>query len=95
MILAAGLSFLGLGTKPPEPEWGLMLNTLRTAIYANPWVAALPRCDDLCGVDLLQPAERRHAQRHGYKELTAMTETSMPVEAGAGRGSRRCRAAAA
>jgi peptide/nickel transport system permease protein len=42
MILAAGLSFLGLGTKPPQPEWGLMLNTLRTAIYLNPWVAALP-----------------------------------------------------
>ena len=42
MILAAGLSFLGLGTKPPEPEWGLMLNTLRTAIYVNPTVAALP-----------------------------------------------------
>jgi peptide/nickel transport system permease protein len=42
MILASGLSFLGLGTKPPEPEWGLMLNTLRTAIYVNPWVAALP-----------------------------------------------------
>jgi peptide/nickel transport system permease protein len=42
MILAAGLSFLGLGTKPPDPEWGLMLNTLRTAIYIQPWVAALP-----------------------------------------------------
>ncbi len=42
MILASGLSFLGLGTKPPEAEWGLMLNTLRTAIYLNPWVAALP-----------------------------------------------------
>ncbi|MDE1568053.1 ABC transporter permease [Aquabacter sediminis] len=42
MILASGLSFLGLGTKPPEPEWGLMLNTLRTAIYVNPGVAALP-----------------------------------------------------
>lgn len=42
MIIAAGLSFLGLGVKPPEPEWGLMLNTLRTAIYINPWVAALP-----------------------------------------------------
>ena len=26
IILASGLSFLGLGTKPPEPEWGLMLN---------------------------------------------------------------------
>ena len=42
MILASGLSFLGLGTKPPEPEWGLMLNTLRTAIYVQPWLAALP-----------------------------------------------------
>ncbi|NBW45055.1 MAG: ABC transporter permease [Betaproteobacteria bacterium] len=42
MILASGLSFLGLGVKPPEPEWGLMLNTLRTAIYVQPWVAALP-----------------------------------------------------
>lgn len=42
MILAAGLSFLGVGVKPPEPEWGLMLNTLRTAIYVNPMVAALP-----------------------------------------------------
>jgi peptide/nickel transport system permease protein len=42
MILAAGLSFLGLGVKPPEPEWGLMLNTLRTAIYIQPWLAALP-----------------------------------------------------
>jgi len=42
MILASGLSFLGLGVKPPEPEWGLMLNTLRSAIYVNPLVAALP-----------------------------------------------------
>jgi peptide/nickel transport system permease protein len=42
MILASGLSFLGLGVKPPEPEWGLMLNTLRTAIHAQPLVAALP-----------------------------------------------------
>ena len=42
MILASGLSFLGLGVRPPEPEGGLMLNTLRTAIYVQPWVAALP-----------------------------------------------------
>lgn len=42
MILASGLSFLGLGAKPPTPEWGLMLNTLRTAIYIQPWVAVLP-----------------------------------------------------
>lgn len=42
MILASGLSFLGLGVKPPEPEWGLMLNTLRNSLYVNPGVAALP-----------------------------------------------------
>ena len=42
MILASGLSFLGLVVKPPEPEWGLMLNTLRTALYVQPWIAALP-----------------------------------------------------
>ncbi len=42
MIVAASLSFLGLGSKPPTPEWGYMLNSLRSSIYVNPWVAALP-----------------------------------------------------
>lgn len=42
IIMAAGLSFIGLGAKPPTPEWGLMLNTLRAAIYSQPMIAALP-----------------------------------------------------
>ncbi len=42
IILAAGLSFLGLGITPPAAEWGLMLNTLRQSIYVNAWVPALP-----------------------------------------------------
>lgn len=42
VILASGLSFLGLGASPPAPEWGLMLNTLRQSIYVNAWVPALP-----------------------------------------------------
>lgn len=42
IILASGLSFLGLGVRPPEAEWGLMLNTLRQAIYVDPYLAALP-----------------------------------------------------
>ncbi len=42
IIMAAGLSFIGLGAKPPTPEWGLMLNTLRNAIYSQPLLAALP-----------------------------------------------------
>ena len=42
IILAAGLSFLGLGVTPPSAEWGLMLNTLRQSIYVNAVVPALP-----------------------------------------------------
>ncbi len=42
MIIASSLSFLGLGSRPPTPEWGYMLNSLRPMIYMNPWVVALP-----------------------------------------------------
>jgi peptide/nickel transport system permease protein len=42
IILAAGLSFLGLGVTPPSPEWGLMLNNLRQALWVDPVIAALP-----------------------------------------------------
>jgi peptide/nickel transport system permease protein len=42
IVLAAGLSFLGLGVRPPEPDWGLMLSALRQTVYINPVVAALP-----------------------------------------------------
>jgi peptide/nickel transport system permease protein len=42
IILAAGLSFLGLGVTPPSAEWGLMLNNLRQALWVSPFVAALP-----------------------------------------------------
>jgi len=35
-------SFLGLGVEPPTPDWGLMLSTLRQAIYVQPCVCALP-----------------------------------------------------
>lgn len=42
IVVASGLSFLGLGVSPPEADWGLMLNTLRQSIYVAPWNAALP-----------------------------------------------------
>jgi peptide/nickel transport system permease protein len=42
IVVASGLSFLGMGAKPPTPEWGFMLNSLRGAIYVQPVVAALP-----------------------------------------------------
>ena len=70
MILAAGLSFLGLGTKPPEPEWGLDAQHAAHRDLCQSVGRGLARRHDLCGVDLLQPAQRRHAQRHGHQELT-------------------------
>jgi peptide/nickel transport system permease protein len=42
IVLASGLSFLGLGVSPPNPDWGLMLNTLRQSIYVAPVNAILP-----------------------------------------------------
>lgn len=42
MIIAASLSFLGLGAKPPTAEWGYMLNSLRGAIYVSPFLVMLP-----------------------------------------------------
>ncbi|HUC09477.1 MAG TPA: ABC transporter permease [Stellaceae bacterium] len=42
ILLASGLSFLGLGVRPPIPDWGLMLSTLRQSIYVVPLVCALP-----------------------------------------------------
>ncbi|MFV0534304.1 MAG: ABC transporter permease [Cumulibacter sp.] len=32
MLIAASLSFLGLGSLPPAPEWGFMLNSMRNSI---------------------------------------------------------------
>jgi peptide/nickel transport system permease protein len=44
IILASGLTFLGLGVPPPEPEWGAMLSAMRQALYVAPINAALPGC---------------------------------------------------
>jgi peptide/nickel transport system permease protein len=42
IVIAAGLSFIGLGASPPAAEWGLMLNTLRESIFLAPVNAILP-----------------------------------------------------
>jgi peptide/nickel transport system permease protein len=43
VILAmGGLAFLGLGTQPPSPDWGLMVSEGRTYILTQPWIATFP-----------------------------------------------------
>src|SRR5690554_574754 len=42
ILFAAGLGFLGLGAKPPQPEWGLMLARGREYLAVAPHVATFP-----------------------------------------------------
>jgi len=42
IMTEAGLSFLGLGTQPPTPSWGGMLNEAREFMEMAPWLAVFP-----------------------------------------------------
>ncbi|MBO5544800.1 MAG: ABC transporter permease [Oscillospiraceae bacterium] len=42
MMELAGLSFLGLGAKPPIAEWGSMMSDTRSLITTVPWVTFAP-----------------------------------------------------
>jgi peptide/nickel transport system permease protein len=42
VLAEAGLSFLGLGTQPPDPSWGSMLNDSRAYLREAPWFGLWP-----------------------------------------------------
>ena len=42
MMELAGLSFLGLGAKPPVAEWGSMMSDARNLLTTQPWVTLSP-----------------------------------------------------
>jgi peptide/nickel transport system permease protein len=42
VVVEAGLSLLGLGSPPPAPSWGGMLQQARSYIYQNPWYGVFP-----------------------------------------------------
>lgn len=42
ILLEAYLSYLGLGTQPPAPSWGTMLNEGKTFLEVAPWVSIFP-----------------------------------------------------
>ncbi len=42
IVADAGLSYVGLGTQPPFPSWGRMLNDAQTFIYRAPMLAVYP-----------------------------------------------------
>lgn len=42
ILIATGLSFLGLGPQPPAPEWGAMLGEARNYILSGWWLSFFP-----------------------------------------------------
>ncbi len=69
LLVAAGLSYLGLGAQPPLPEWGAMLSAARAYMRNAWWMATFPGlaimvvvlCLNLCGDwlrDVLDPRLR-------------------------------------
>lgn len=42
MMELAGLSFLGLGAKPPTAEWGNMMSSGRSMLQMYPWIVLSP-----------------------------------------------------
>jgi len=42
ILAEASLSYLGLGTQPPQPSWGRMLNEAQTMIFQAPQLAIYP-----------------------------------------------------
>jgi peptide/nickel transport system permease protein len=42
ILAEAALSYLGLGTQPPHPSWGLMLRDAQSFLQLSPWYAVFP-----------------------------------------------------
>ena len=42
ILYEATLSYLGLGTQPPQPSWGRMLNDAQAQLFEAPWLAVFP-----------------------------------------------------
>jgi peptide/nickel transport system permease protein len=42
VVLISGLAFLGFGTQPPAPDWGVMINENRLGLSSNVWGVAAP-----------------------------------------------------
>jgi peptide/nickel transport system permease protein len=71
ILAEAALSYLGLGTQPPQPSWGRMLNEAQTLLFSHPLMAVFPGLAIACAVmglnllgdglrDLTDPKLARH-----------------------------------
>lgn len=70
ILIAASMSFIGLGAQPPTPEWGAMISTARVYAIDQWWYAAFPGLSILITImgfnligdgirDILDPRSRK------------------------------------
>lgn len=75
ILSITGLSFLGLGSQPPTPEWGAMLNEGKNFMTTAPWLTIFPGLTIMVTVlsfnllgdslrDALDPRMREHVSSH-------------------------------
>ena len=69
IFLVASLGFLGVGARPPSPDWGLMVNENRGGLYRlTPWALNYPAATIallVVGVNLMADGVKRVVQRGG------------------------------
>ena len=96
ILAEAALSFLGLGTQPPEASWGGMLSTARTYIDITPWLSIFPGVAIMIVVlgfnllgdglrDILDPAARPARRRRARPRSRASARRPDPGRLGRGR----------
>lgn len=68
IFLVASLGFLGVGARPPSPDWGLMVNENRRLFQLTPWALIYPALAIsilVVGVNLMSDGIKRTVQRGG------------------------------
>ena len=74
ILIEASLSYLGLGTQPPDPSWGTMLNEGRTYLETAPWMSIFPGLAIMLavfGFNLLGRRAPRHARPAAPRTVSA------------------------
>jgi peptide/nickel transport system permease protein len=64
ILAAAALGFLGLGVKPPTPEWGMMIADGSKVVFDQWWIAAVP------GVAILLVSLAFNLLADGLRDIT-------------------------